>query len=145
MDVLDLLKADHQQIKHLSARIKNEPDRNRRFRIFKTLKSDLDLHTAVEETIFYPAFQSYPDFKDLIYTSFKDHSEVKVLSLQIEELTATHELFEEKLESLIDTVEDHFQTEESQLFPKVRRVMSRNEREKLGRLVQSAKQEGLAA
>src|ERR1044071_4796944 len=54
MNAIDLLKADHDRIEELFERFKeNEEDSHAT--LFKQIRNELDTHTHIEETIFYPA------------------------------------------------------------------------------------------
>lgn len=61
MDALELLKADHQKVKQLFAQAEKSEDKKRQKQVFREIKSELETHARVEESIFYPAMQKYED------------------------------------------------------------------------------------
>jgi hypothetical protein len=102
------------------------------------IKTELEIHTQIEETVFYPAMQRYNELKDMVAESLEEHNKVKTLLKEMDSLSGDD--FEDKLEELIDNVEHHAEDEEeSKMFPKVRELVSAAELDKLGAQLQAAK------
>lgn len=59
MDALALLKRDHDEVKRMLATLDGTTERavKTREEIFTRLRSELEVHEAIEEDIFYPAPQ----------------------------------------------------------------------------------------
>jgi hemerythrin superfamily protein len=57
MDALELLKEDHQRVKRLLEQGQQTEDKKQQRQIFKEIKTELDTHARIEETIFYPAME----------------------------------------------------------------------------------------
>jgi len=53
MDALDLLKRDHREVKELF----QEAEGKQKFEVFKKIKTALETHTRIEETIFTPRWR----------------------------------------------------------------------------------------
>ena len=53
MNAVELLKADHDTVEELFAKFKENED-GRHGALLKKIKGELDTHTHIEETIFYP-------------------------------------------------------------------------------------------
>lgn len=147
MDALDLLKTDHDRVNSLYGQFKNESGRQQKALLFENIRNDLEAHALVEEQVFYPSFRNYPEIKERIDHSFEEHAQVKTMLREISALADGSPEFDSKVDELMERVSHHVQEEENELFPMVRRVMKRGERERLGRHMQAMKHDlpGLAA
>ena len=139
MDALDLLKQDHAKVKELFEEIEDAADMSGRKAIFEQIKNELETHSHIEESVFYPAMEKYQDLKDMVREALEEHQEVKTLLNEMESLSDEEE-FEAQFDELKDNVEHHAEEEEEgKMFPKVRELVSANELEKLGVQLQTAK------
>src|SRR5262245_14138783 len=77
MDELELLKQDHQKVKQLFEQCQTAKDKKQQKQIFKEIKTELETHTRLEETIFYPAIEEYEELKDMVLESLEEHKQVK--------------------------------------------------------------------
>jgi hemerythrin superfamily protein len=138
MDALELLEQDHAKVKKLFEQAE-DADQKEQQAIFTQIKNELEVHTYIEETVFYPAMQRYKELKDMVAESLEEHNKVKTLLNEMEGMSSAED-FEDKLEELIDNVEHHAEDEEeSKMFPKVRELVSAAELDKLGAQLQAAK------
>ena len=138
MDALELLKQDHAKVKKLFEKAESADEKEQKA-IFTQIKTELEIHTQIEENVFYPAMQRYDELKEMVAESLKEHSNVKTLLQEMATLSDSGD-FEDKLEELIDNVEHHAEDEEEgKMFAKVRELVSANELQKLGAQLQAAK------
>jgi hypothetical protein len=138
MDALELLEQDHAKVKKLFEQAEDADQKEQRA-VFTQIKTELEVHTYIEETVFYPAMQRYNELKDMVAESLEEHNKVKTLLNEMEGMSGGED-FEDKLEELIDNVEHHAEDEEeSKMFPKVRELVSAAELDKLGAQLQAAK------
>lgn len=137
MDALDVLKSDHEKVRSLYDQIKAGVESSAQSGLMAQLRSELTTHTRIEETVFYPAFKNYPEFRGILGDSYADHREIKNRLRQLED--GSKDL--SGLEALMNNVEKHVLEEESKFFPMVRKLMKRSERETLGRHLLAAKSE----
>ena len=118
-DAIEMLKADHRRVHKLfqSYEATNEPAM--KSRIAMALFVALELHTQVEEQVFYPAFAEETNRAGhaLVDTSLEDHEQIEVCIEELRGLEADSEAFAAKFHALRLTVEQHVQHEERQLFP----------------------------
>jgi hemerythrin superfamily protein len=141
MDALELLKQDHQKVKKLLTSATETKDKNEQKRLFKEIKTELDTHARLEETIFYPAVQEHEDLKAMVFESLEEHRQVKTLLRELSRATAGSDKFKAKLKVLNDDVEHHAEEEEEgKMFPKVRKAFDSKELEELGQELEAAKQ-----
>ncbi|HKA35156.1 MAG TPA: hemerythrin domain-containing protein [Candidatus Binatia bacterium] len=139
MNAIELLKADHKKVKNLFER-GDDLEGGKLKVIFDQIKRELETHTYIEETIFYPAVEKIPELKDMVRESIKEHNRVKTLLKELESLTPDDEAFEIKFEDLMECVEHHAEEEEEgKMFPRLQKLMSAAELEQLGRALEAAK------
>ena len=139
MNALDILKQDHQKVKGLFQEIRKDSDRGRQKELFDKIDTELEIHTHIEETVFYPAVDEHEEFKDMIAEALEEHQEVKSLLDELEELGADDHDFGSKLQQLMEAVEHHVEEEEGEMFPKIQEVFDEDELEELGRDLEMAK------
>jgi hemerythrin superfamily protein len=146
MDALELLKNDHQKVKELFKQAESNGDETKQRRLFDQIKTELETHTRIEESVFYPAVQKHEELKDMVLESLEEHKQVKTLLREMENLASNSEKFEPKLKVLMENVEHHAEEEEEgKMFPKIRKLFSRSDLEALGEELESAKRKGKSA
>ena len=142
MDALELLTTDHKNVKRL---FKNAEGLNHKqqMKVFEQIKDELETHTRIEETIFYPAIAKITELEDMVLESLEEHKQVKTLLRDMEKLTADSEKFEPKLKVLMENVEHHAveEEEEEKMFPKIRKHMDGQALEQLGQKLEAAKRQ----
>jgi hemerythrin superfamily protein len=139
MDALELLKQDHQKVKELFKEAEGATG-NQQQQLFDQIKTELETHTHIEETVFYPRVQKHEELKDMVLESIEEHKQVKTLLREMDNLVADSEKFEPKLKVLMENVEHHAEEEEEQkMFPKLRQLMNRQQLDELGDELQAAK------
>jgi hypothetical protein len=144
MDALELLKQDHQKVKELFKRGQETDDKKRQRQIFKEIKSELETHARIEETIFYPAMEEHEELKDMVLESLEEHKQMKTVLREMARLSTSSERFKPKFKVLKDNVEHHaVEEEEGKMFPNIRKLINRNELEELGQELEAAKHKRL--
>ncbi len=144
MNALELLKQDHQKVKKLLTAATETEDKNQQKQLFREIKTELETHARIEETIFYPAVQENEDLAHMVFESIEEHRQVKTLLRELGRITAGSDKFKAKLKVLKDDVEHHAEEEEEgQMFPEVRKVMNSKDLEELGQQLEAAKQKRL--
>jgi hemerythrin superfamily protein len=146
MNALKLLKTDHKTIKELFKKAEKSKDEKQQKQLFEKIKAELETHTHIEETIFYPAVGQTDELKDMVLESLEEHKQVKTLLREMENLTSDSEKFESKLKVLMENVEHHAEEEEEgKMFPKIRKLMNTEKLERLGKELEAAKGKGSRA
>lgn len=138
MDALELLKQDHQKVKELFEKAE-ETDGKQQEKIFEQIKTELETHARIEETVFYPAVQEHEELKDMVLESLEEHKQIKTLLREMDNLASDSEKFEPKLKVLMENVEHHAEEEEGKMFPKLRQIMGKQKLEQLGADLEAAK------
>ena len=139
MDALELLKQDHQKVKELFEQAE-EAEGEEQQEVFEQIKTELETHARIEETVFYPAVQEHEELKDMVLESLEEHKQIKTLLREMESLASESEKFEPKLKVLMENVEHHAEEEEEgKMFPKLRQIMGKQKLEQLGADLEAAK------
>jgi hemerythrin superfamily protein len=142
MDAITFLKDDHLTIEQLFKRFEQAGERAhvQKRQIVDRIIEELSVHAAIEEQVFYPvARASVPGTEDIALESLEEHHVVKLLLSELVDMDPTHERFDAKVTVLIENVRHHVEEEHSDLFPKVREHLGRNELADLGEALATAK------
>ena len=129
MDPFELLKHDHETVSKLFKRIEAASGRVKLIR-FRKLKTELELHTHIEEKIFYPALKNPEESRDITLEAYEEHKVVKDLLSQLDGARASDQ-WDGKFTVLKENVEHHVEEEEGELFSKAREVLSAEKLETL--------------
>jgi len=118
-DAIEMLKADHRRVRALFQRYDETDDQAMKQGIVAELFVELELHTQLEETVFYPAFADETNRagQELVEASLEAHEEIDVLVEELRGLEADPEAFAAKFQDLRTKVQQHVQEEESRMFP----------------------------
>jgi hemerythrin superfamily protein len=129
-DVLELLESQHEEVDELIARIEKR-DGNVRS-LFTQLADKLAAHATVEEKLFYPAVMA-KDTQGQLREAVEEHLSIKRLLADLITLSPGDDAFPAKLKVLKEQLGHHAHKEEEQkLFPKVKDLLSADERAALG-------------
>ena len=142
MDALELLTADHNRVRGLFTRFKAAEGENdaQAARLAAMIFEELDVHTKIEEEIFYPAITKLNDeIHDLVVEGVEEHHVVDTLMAEVKLLSPTDEEWAAKIKVLIENVEHHAEEEEQEMFPMVRKAMNDDARTELGRQMEAKK------
>jgi hemerythrin superfamily protein len=115
MDALELLKKDHDRVKKLCTDANTYDDMKR---LFEAIRAELEAHTHLEETDFYPQFENRKFLKELIQDARGQHKLVKELLRDMQ--TQDGQEFEKNFQTLKAEVQLYITAEESEIFPQVR-------------------------
>jgi hemerythrin-like domain-containing protein len=138
MDAFELLKADHKKVAQLFDSLESASGKAK-MDVFKQIKNELDLHTHIEETIFYPALEKPEETHDLTLEAYEEHKVVKALLAELAGATAANDEWDAKAKVLRENVEHHVDEEENELFDKADDALSDEEIEALGNRMEAEK------
>ncbi|MBY0371169.1 hemerythrin domain-containing protein [bacterium] len=124
-----VIKTDHRQVAELFKEIEGSSDRARkkRTRLLVQLEEALTAHTEAEEVAVYPSLKQISATADIGYEAEEEHGVVRYLFSQIHEADVDSEEWMARVTVLREVVEHHVKEEEDELFPKMRKVFSKEE------------------
>jgi hemerythrin superfamily protein len=143
MDAITLLKDDHRNVERLFKQFEKAGPRAhvKKRQLVDRIVEELSRHAAAEEQVFYPVVRaSVPDTDDITLESLEEHHVVKLLLAELTDMDPEHERFDAKVTVLIENVRHHVEEEETELFPKVREHLGRNDLTDLGATLADAKE-----
>jgi iron-sulfur cluster repair protein YtfE (RIC family) len=138
MDALTLLTQDHEELRRLFQEIGEATGPgafNARARLFQAIREELEVHSDIEEEIFYPAMKdsSSPELRRLALEAFEEHRLVDDLLEELQDLTPNDEEFESKLDVLREQVLRHAESEEREMFAEAKKAFEKESLDQLGR------------
>ena len=150
MDVLILLKEDHERIKRMLADGESTTERGEKTRteLFARLKETLVAHESMEEQVLYPALKGHPEAEELTLEAYEEHHVVDLVLEELEMTPVTDEQWGAKFTVAKENIEHHIEEEEGEMFKLIREIFSAEEREQMGAQmaeIQSAAKQVLAA
>jgi hemerythrin superfamily protein len=141
MNALDLLKKDHDKVKELFSEYDTlSGDGARKNEVAQTVLRELEMHSRVEEDIFYPAMRarSGKEGKQIVKHSYSEHQEIDDLVAELKTIDPSDPDFNDKFQELMEDVEEHIEEEETEMFPKAQ-VLGK-ELEAIGKQIQEEKE-----
>ena len=147
MDAIALLKRDHAEVKEMFSQVEELSERATasRAKLCEKIVQALELHTQIEEGIFYPAFRSRAEDeeeRDKILEAYEEHNVAKMLIGELQNLDPSDETFKPKLMVLVESVRHHIKEEEGKIFKMARELFEKDELNQLGEELETAKTSG---
>jgi len=142
MNVLELLKEDHSNVKSLFEKFDrtDKSSQEKKTELFEKTRRELKLHSRAEEEIFYPALKALNgEGRRLVSEALKEHRDVDELLTQISRLKPCGKNFDDKMETLIENVDHHVQEEEGEIFRFAEENCSEGQLEELGQQIEDRK------
>ena len=144
MDAVKLLKDDHEKVKGLFRKFEKARSDDKKKQLADEIMMELEVHSQIEEEIFYPAVREKVGEDELVAEAVEEHHVVDVLMKEIKELDPSDERFEAKMTVLIENVEHHIEEEEKEMLPDAKKKLGK-EVEALGDQMEQRKQQLMAA
>lgn len=145
-NALELLKEDHRKVKELLSELVQSTTRaeKKRVNLLEKIEQELQIHTQIEEEIFYPAFKEAgnSEASKMYFEALEEHRAVDELVLpDLKKTSPTSEQFSGRAKVLKELVEHHVEEEEKEMFKKAQKAMSKEELTELGERLAERKQE----
>jgi hemerythrin superfamily protein len=131
MDAIELLKTQHREVEDLFSRTEKAKTSGPKRKLFEQIADRLAVHAAIEEHQFYPAVKAKRT-EDILLESLEEHLGIKRVIADLLKIDRADDTFEAKVTVLKELVQHHVKEEESELFPKVKKVLTPDELVKLG-------------
>jgi hemerythrin superfamily protein len=149
MNALELLKEDHDKVRDLLSQLVNTTERaeKRRPELLAKIEKEIQVHTQIEEEIFYPAFKKASGKTNdvMYYEAHEEHRAVEELVMpDLKKADPGGTQFSGRAKVLKELIEHHAEEEEEEMFPQARKTMSEAELEELGKRMQARKKELMA-
>jgi hypothetical protein len=116
-----LLKEDHYRVKALFDQFEEAKSRPSKVKIVRAALTELKVHAAVEEELFYPAVRK-PVGKQIMNEADEEHHVAKLLIAELDRMDGSESHFDAKFLVLAENVRHHIKEEEDEMLPKARKV-----------------------
>ena len=110
-DAIALLKADHRKVEALFEQFEKARAASRKQALAEQICNELKVHTAIEEEIFYPAFQGKIE-EDTLAEAYVEHDGAKVLVNDIMSASPEDQFYDAKVKVLSEEIKHHVREEE---------------------------------
>jgi hemerythrin superfamily protein len=124
LNAIDLLRKDHAEVKQAFKQFEKakykDPQACKDF--LGSICRDLEMHTMVEEEIFYPAVRAKIKDDDLMNEAQVEHNSAKQLIAELEKLAGDDPMLKAHAQVLSEYVNHHVKEEEGEMFPKAKRA-----------------------
>jgi hemerythrin superfamily protein len=147
MKATTLLKNDHSAVKKLLTAFGHTTARaaQQRQELMDQIAQELEIHSAIEEEIFYPAVKSVRGGQSLVSEAKAEHKKVDSLVAEAQGMSMDTDEVMEKVEELRDAVIHHATEEEREMFPVAEDGLGEQQLEELGEQLAARKKELLTS
>lgn len=131
MNAIDLLLSQHRAVEKLFSKIEKASSASAKADLFEEIADSLAVHAAIEEHHFYPAVKAKRT-EDILLEALEEHLGIKRVIADLLKVEPSDETFDAKIKVLKEQVEHHVEEEETDLFPKVRKLFDADQLEGIG-------------
>lgn len=143
MDAIKLLDSQHDEVSTMFKQFERASSTAEKGALAEKIADALAMHTSIEEKIFYPAIKA-ASTEDILLESVEEHLSIKRVLADIVGMQPTHQNFDSKVKVCSELVEHHVGEERSEMFPKARKILSRDQLEAIGEQMEVMANELLA-
>jgi hemerythrin-like domain-containing protein len=143
MHIFEALMKDHEEVKELLSQLVSldASDTETRDELVTDIRDALIPHSRAEESVFYNSLRVLvgEKDKDSVMHGFKEHLEAEGFLRALQVQDALNMDWKATARKLKDAIEHHIEEEETEIFAIARKVMTKEEADKLGELFESVK------
>jgi len=123
-EAVEMLKADHQRVQSLFEDYETAGGEDR-IAIGEKIMKELEVHAAIEEEIFYPAFREKADKQgqDMVAEALEEHQSVKTALKELKAMDPEDDAFDSAFLDMMHDVEHHVGEEEGEMLPLAEEVL----------------------
>jgi hemerythrin superfamily protein len=139
VNAIELLETQHEEVETLFKKCEKAEGEEKR-RLFEKIADDLAVHATIEEKHFYPATKSART-EELLHEAVEEHLSVKRIIADLMAMDAADPQFAAKVTVLQEQVDHHVEEERTDLFPKVKKMLSEDQLNDLGVVMEDMAEE----
>lgn len=128
--IYDLLKLEHKDVKKLFKQIIDSDNFNSN--IYNTASKALKVHLAAEEKVFYTRLINNPESRPETLEGFEEHDVARMIMKDIDN-SAENDVKFAKLKVLNEAVNQHVDEEESDIYKKAKKVLSKEQEQDIAK------------
>lgn len=137
MDIFSALIEDHETQRKYCRKINSAKTLEAKKEAYESLRVELKAHAAAEERHLYMSVMNYDEGLDLSRHAISEHHEMDELMSTLSDGRTGESRWLESAEKLTETVEHHLQEEEDKFFKEAKRLLDKEQIERLGALYQT--------
>ena len=151
-DVFEVLSGDHAVVKRMLSALQNSPDNSSgappavvaaRKAVAKQLIVDFSAHEAAEERHFWPTVRERMSGGDgLADQGIEQENVAKQVLHELGKRSGPEDKFDTLIDTFIPACRAHIEFEETRVWPGLRKVLSPDESQELGKKITKAKEHG---
>jgi hemerythrin-like domain-containing protein len=145
-NAISLLESDHEKVRGMLSELEKSTKATRQSKLLEDIGVEVRTHAAIEEEVFYPAFKKAlktKEDKKLYFEAIEEHGVVHTVLPEIEGMKRGTDKFAAKAKVLKDLIEHHAEEEEEEMFPRARKVLSKDDLGELHDVMAAMKQDFL--
>lgn len=121
-DAIALLKADHRQVEEWFSDFEAARTKDRKRDLAAKICKALEVHTQIEEQVFYPAFLEATGDKETHHEAVLEHGSAKLVIADIENSDPEDDYYDSRMKVLSEMIKHHVKEEEQPggMFAKAR-------------------------
>jgi hemerythrin superfamily protein len=109
---IEALKQDHRRVEGLFKQFEQSSDEHRKEELVAMICAELNIHTRLEEAIFYPACREAIDDEDIMDEAQVEHDAAKLLIADLSQGSSDDPFFDAKVKLLSEQIKHHVAEEE---------------------------------
>jgi hemerythrin superfamily protein len=122
-NALAVLRADHDRVNELFTRFERlKSNGPQKAQLVERICDELELHTRIEDELFYPSVRPAIGDDDLMDEAQVEHESAKALIEQLRAMKPGDTLYDAKVKVLGEYVRHHVKEEQDEMFPKVEKI-----------------------
>jgi hemerythrin superfamily protein len=114
-----MIRQDHKKVEGLFKKFEQTKGSQAKRRLAENAMTELEVHAALEEEIFYPAVKREVDDGSMVQEAIEEHRTVKQLISELKGMEEADDEFESQFSQLMENVQHHVEEEENEMLPKV--------------------------
>jgi hemerythrin superfamily protein len=133
---VEMLKSDHRKVQQLFSQFESADERQKG-ELFQQIAIELQVHTRIEEELFYPAVKKMDS--EMALEAEEEHNIVDWIIGQMKKLSPGDENYDARFTTLKENVQHHIEEEEKEMFPEAEQRLA-GQMSSLGRQMMQRKE-----
>jgi hypothetical protein len=141
MNAVELIKEDHKRLKKMLEHTLEAEGSTDREAAMDQLRTELVAHERMEEEVFYPRLRDEQKVRDNVLEGLEEHHVADLILDELLDVPPDTDLWKAKVKVLKENVEHHMDEEEDELLKNAKRVLDREELDRLGERMERIKRD----